>query len=78
MEKCPICDESVWDIESHVWQDHVLQFSCWCGFNVTQVSRAISENVHVFSEHCRLRGGFLSHYLECQLGGEDASHVPNL
>jgi transcription elongation factor Elf1 len=75
---CPICEKHTRDVDDHVWHYHVPYRSCWCGFSVEQASPDLSEDVRVFSDHCYLRGGYLVHYLECQLGGEDASHVPHL
>ncbi len=65
MNECPICGRTWTKAESlveHVWMYHIMGVVCWCGMRFH-----VCEHWH---EHIKAEGGFLAHYLACQLGGQ--------
>jgi hypothetical protein len=73
---CLFCGEDVRaaDVAYHIWQWHVGDNACWCGnefFRPATESRVLISNAAEFRAHCGEHGGFLAHYLECQLRGEN-------
>jgi hypothetical protein len=67
--KCDFCAESFdeWDMPDHVWWWHVKDYRCWCGKNLYTLSLREGTISSHFAEHCAEHGGYLAHYLECQM-----------
>jgi hypothetical protein len=70
-EFCPICSETVPSLSAHVWYRHVSSLYCWCGVSIPCTISELFKTAATFERHCEERGGYLAHYLECRLGGED-------
>jgi hypothetical protein len=73
---CPICglDPEVAlskSMEFHIWWDHVPGTDCWCGEPIRVAGRWPTVDASEFLAHCAEKGGYLSHYLACQLGVVD-------
>jgi hypothetical protein len=68
--ECFICREPVAEsyLDHHIWVYHVDGTLCWCGVDLLDRSREAGGSPQQFKSHCVLHGGYLSHYLECQLG----------
>lgn len=66
MCECPLCGADEAEIKQdgelvdHVWFRHVDGVVCWCG-------REFNFGGERFEEHVTDCGGYVVHYLECQL-----------
>jgi hypothetical protein len=65
---CPICEERTRSVDAHVRYEHATGRYCWCGENIQPYASSAGLGVEIFRKHCEARGGYLAHYLECQLG----------
>lgn len=72
-ELCPFCQSFQDRVDYHIWQLHVGDRFCWCGhefFRPEKAGRPEISDKGQFRAHCDEHGGYLAHYLECQLGAE--------
>jgi hypothetical protein len=75
---CPICEKHTSDVDEHVWCEHVPSCFCWCRVDLWELTFERGGVIDaVFKQHCEDRGGFLAHYLECQMGVASAE-VPSM
>jgi hypothetical protein len=74
VDVCPICNRDVAAdrLSQHVWTLHLRYWGhCWCGKRLTRDGRSLNQDRADFADHCLDLGGYLAHYLECQLRGEN-------
>jgi hypothetical protein len=76
MVECPICRLRMAEryIPHHVWSTHAYRSRCWCGDEVVdQYTQHTGAGLahEQFKRHCDKNGGYLAHYLEHKLVGDD-------
>lgn len=69
-DTCPICEELVDSVDKHVRLQHTAIPYCWCGKDMWDLTYTLrGDSAEAFKRHCDEHGGYLAHYLECQIGG---------